>query len=146
MNSQYDKLGEMLKDAIESGSFPESSKKNSDSKNQKEKSKTEEKVKSENQNKPKNTNNDEKKEGAKGKNNHIKYKILDTDIQKSMHLYKIFNLSYGCTKEELKDSYRNLLKKYHPDNFEGFPETQKMAERKTRELISAFNKLLELIG
>lgn len=75
-----------------------------------------------------------------------KKKISDSYVQKSIHLYKIFNLNYGCTLEELKDSYRKLLKKYHPDNFEGFPETQKIAERKTRELISAFNKLLELIG
>jgi DnaJ-domain-containing protein 1 len=75
-----------------------------------------------------------------------KNKISDVNIQKSIHLYKIFNLNYGCTIEELKDSYRKLLKKYHPDNFEGFPETQKMAERKTQELISAFNKLMELIG
>lgn len=148
--SSYDKLGEMLKNAIETGSFPETEKKDSNPKLNPKKNKEEfleqENFKIESQKKSKNNTKEEKKDKKNNRNYQTKDKILDTSVQKSMHLYKIFNLNYGCTKEELKDSYRNLLKKYHPDNFEGFPETQKMAERKTRELISAFNKLLELIG
>jgi DnaJ-domain-containing protein 1 len=136
LDSQYDKLGEMLKDAIKSGKFPESEK---DSKKQ-----NQQKIKQENLNqKTKKENSEKEFYSRKGDK---KNKISDVNIQKSIHLYKIFNLNYGCTIEELKDSYRKLLKKYHPDNFEGFPETQKMAERKTQELISAFNKLMELIG
>lgn len=138
MDSQYDKLGEMLKNAIESGKFPESEK-NSRKQNQQ---KTEQENLNQNEKKEKFEN--EKKFSAKKDNK--KSKISDINVQNFIHLYKIFNLNYGCTKEELKDSYRKLLKKYHPDNFEGFPETQKMAERKTQELISAFNKLLEFIG
>jgi len=126
----------MLKDAIKSGKFPESEK---DSKKQ-----NQQKIKQENLNqKTKKENSEKEFYSRKGDK---KNKISDVNIQKSIHLYKIFNLNYGCTIEELKDSYRKLLKKYHPDNFEGFPETQKMAERKTQELISAFNKLMELIG
>lgn len=137
MGSQYDKLGEMLKNAIESGKFPESEK------NKKQNQQTTEKE-SLNQNERREKFENEKKSFYR--NNNKKSKITDTNVQKIIHLYKIFNLNYGCSKEELKDSYRKLLKKYHPDNFEGFPETQKMAERKTQELISAFNKLLEFIG
>ena len=128
----------MLKNAIESGKFPESEK-NSRKQNQQ---KTEQENLNQNEKKEKFEN--EKKFSAKKDNK--KSKISDINVQNFIHLYKIFNLNYGCTKEELKDSYRKLLKKYHPDNFEGFPETQKMAERKTQELISAFNKLLEFIG
>ncbi len=128
----------MLKNAIESGKFPESEK-NSKKPNRQ---KTEQENLNQNEKKEKFEN---EKKFSNRKDNE-KSKISDINVQKFIHLYKIFNLNYGCTKEELKDSYRKLLKKYHPDNFEGFPETQKMAERKTQELISAFNKLLELIG
>lgn len=138
MDSQYDKLGEMLKDAIKSGKFPESEK---DSKKQ-----DQQEIKQENLNKKTKKENSEKEKEFYSRKGNKRYKILDINTQKSIQLYEIFNLNYGCTKEELKDSYRKLLKKYHPDNFEGFPETQKMAERKTQELISAFNKLMELIG
>ena len=138
MGSQYDKLGEMLKNAIESGKFPESEKNN----RKQNRKKTEQENLNRNERKEKFEN---EKEFFNRKGNK-KSKILDINVQNFIHLYKIFNLNYGCTKEELKDSYRKLLKKYHPDNFEGFPETQKMAERKTQELISAFNKLLEFIG
>jgi len=149
LNSQYDKLGEMLKDAIESGNFPGNVKKNP---GQKSKSSEENFTEQETFCKTQNQENNFKEKERKRKNekdsrkDNKKNKISDSCVQKSIHLYKIFNLNYGCTLEELKDSYRKLLKKYHPDNFEGFPETQKIAERKTRELISAFNKLLELIG
>lgn len=135
----------MLKNAIESGKFPETDKKDSSQKEHKEEFFEQENLKTETRSEPKHTKKEEKKKSA-DRETDKEYKKVDTDIQKSIHLYKIFKLNYGCSKEELKDSYRNLLKKYHPDNFEGFPETQKMAERKTRELISAFNKLLELIG
>lgn len=128
----------MLKNAIESGKFPESEK-NSRKQNQ-------QKTKQENLNQNEKKEKFEKEKKFSAKKDNKKSKILDINVQKFIHLYKIFNLNYGCTKEELKDSYRKLLKKYHPDNFEGFPETQKMAERKTQELISAFNKLLEFIG
>lgn len=134
MASQYDKLGEMLKDAIESGKFPDEKKS--------EKQKTEENFFKESK--------IEEKKDEKTQNKHRNYNkksdLLDNSVQKFIHLYKIFNLQPGCSAEELKDSFRKLLKKYHPDNFNGFPETQKMAERKTRELIAAFKKLLELIG
>lgn len=134
MASQYDKLGEMLKDAIESGKFPDEKKS--------EKQKAEENFFKESKNEEK---KDEKTQD-KHRNHNKKYDLLDNGVQKFIHLYKIFNLQPGCSAEELKDSFRKLLKKYHPDNFNGFPETQKMAERKTRELIAAFKKLLELIG
>lgn len=139
----------MLKDAIESGNFPGNGKKNPGQKSKsREENFTEKETFHKTKNQESNCNDKEskKKTEKNGRKDSKKNKTSDNRVQKSIHLYKIFNLAYGCTLEELKDSYRKLLKKYHPDNFEGFPETQKIAERKTRELISAFNKLLELIG
>lgn len=124
----------MLKDAIESEKFPDEKKS--------EKQKTEENFFKESKIEEKK----DKKTQDKYRNYNKKSDLLDNSVRNFIHLYKIFNLQPGCSAEELKDSFRKLLKKYHPDNFTGFPETQKMAERKTRELISAFKKLLELIG
>lgn len=118
----------MLKDAIESGKFPE--KKNAEKQSGNKTSFKE----------------NEKKSKEKDRKYNKKNNISVNSVQNFIHLYKVFNLQPGCTSDELKDSYRKLLKKYHPDNFNGFPETQKLAERKTQELISAFKKLLELIG
>lgn len=142
MDSQYDRLGEMLKDAIKSGGIPTNSEKSTGEKISEEKENSAEKRNDEKQNFSQRT---AKKEKTNRKNNK-KSNIIGGNVQKYIHLYKVFNLNYGCSKDELKESYRKLLKKYHPDNFAGFPETQKIAERKTQELISAFNKLLELIG
>lgn len=116
MTSPYDKLGDLLNEALDKGYFP-----------------------------PKNKNvekNAADKSESDIKSN-IKSNISNQSVQKYIHLYKVFNLSPECTSEELKTSYHDLLKKYHPDNYSGFPETQKMAENKTREIIKAYNQLLE---
>ena len=68
-----------------------------------------------------------------------KNKISDVNIQKSIHLYKIFNLNYGCTIEELKDSYRKLLKKYHPDKFYGDAKKLQIAQDVVKKLNVAYN-------
>lgn len=147
MSSQYDKLGEMLKDAIESGSFPKNKNDNirnynKNAENQKDNGKDDSLKKDEN-----NKTSEEKHENLQKNNtkSNKKSNILVKNVQKSIHLYKIFNLNYGCTQEELKTSYHNLLKKYHPDNFNGFPEMQKIAKRKTQELIRAYNELIKII-
>lgn len=137
----------MLKDAIKSGSFPKNKSGNIQNYN-----KNAENLNG-NINKDslkKNENNNISKEKHENlQNNNIKSNkksnILLKNVQKSIHLYKIFNLKHGCSQEELKKSYRNLLKKYHPDNFNGFPEMQKIAQRKTQELIRAYNELIKII-
>lgn len=147
MSSQYDKLGEMLKDAIESGNFP---KKNSgniqnynkNAENLKDNKKEDSLKKNENTKTSEEKNENFQKSNIKSNK---KSNISVKSVQKSIHLYKIFNLNYGCTQEELKNSYHNLLKKYHPDNFNGFPEMQKIAQRKTQELIRAYNELIKII-
>lgn len=136
----------MLKDAINSGGIPKNSEKSTGEKISEEKENSAEKRNDEKQNFSQRTAKKEKNNRKNNRKNNKKSNIIGSDVQKYIHLYKVFNLNYGCSKDELKESYRKLLKKYHPDNFAGFPETQKIAERKTQELISAFNKLLELIG
>lgn len=118
MGGTYDKLGEMLKEAINTGSFPEAEKKQK--------------------------NFSESKEKDKKSDNAVKN--ISPIVQKYIHLYKYFNLIPEKTSEDaLKESYHTLLKKYHPDNFASFPETRKMAELKTKEIIRNYKKLLEVL-
>lgn len=130
MPSQYDKLGEMLKAAIESGNIPKPEKK----------SRTEEHSATE--------SSFSKKSSKKSTQESIKKSTKNNlSVQKYIHLFKLFNLNSDCTKEELKSAYHSLLKKYHPDNIKpGFPEMQKTAAKKTQELVEAYNLLINLIG
>lgn len=123
--SQYDRLGEMLNEAIENGEIPKAENKNKKTTNESESNKEQEKL---------------------SKNNIVKSKKDDLYVQKYIHLYKIFNLNPDCSIEELRSSYHSLLKKYHPDNIPPFPEMQKTAARKTQELVEAYNLLINLIS
>ena len=45
--------------------------------------------------------------------------------------------------EEIKAKFRELIKFYHPDNFQNNPEKRAFAEKKTKELNNAYDKLHE---
>ena len=45
--------------------------------------------------------------------------------------------------EEIKAKFRSLIKFYHPDNFQNNPEKRSFAEKKTKELNNAYDKLHE---
>lgn len=129
MSSPYDKLGDMLNEALASGNIPKAEKTES-----KKSSQTNEK------------SEPQKETQENSKNSSKKSTKNSKSVQNYIHLYKLFNLNSDCTKEELKSAYHSLLKKYHPDNIPDFPEMQKTAARKTQELVEAYNLLTDLIG
>ena len=45
--------------------------------------------------------------------------------------------------EEIKVKFRGLIKFYHPDNFQNNPEKRVFAEKKTKEINNAYDKLHE---
>jgi curved DNA-binding protein CbpA len=61
-----------------------------------------------------------------------------------MDPYRILGLSPDCTNEELKTAYRNLAKKYHPDNYASDPDLAKMADEKMKEINSAYDEILRI--
>lgn len=55
-----------------------------------------------------------------------------------MNYYQILNIKNTATKSEIKNSYKKLVKKYHPDLYDGNKE---YAENKIKEINEAYNIL-----
>lgn len=55
-----------------------------------------------------------------------------------MHLYDILGVSKTATSSEIKKAYKSLVKKYHPDIFEG---NKDLAESKIKEINDAYDTL-----
>lgn len=52
--------------------------------------------------------------------------------------YKILEVEYGADFKHIKNSYRRLLKKYHPDMFQNQPEKLKTSQEVTRQINEAY--------
>lgn len=56
--------------------------------------------------------------------------------------YKILGLPLDASREEIKNARNNLLKKYHPDIYQG---SIQYAEQKSAEINDAFEKICEFL-
>lgn len=54
--------------------------------------------------------------------------------------YEVLELKEGSSLEEIKQAYRNLARKYHPDQYDNNP-LKDLAEDKMRELNEAYEQL-----
>lgn len=59
--------------------------------------------------------------------------------------YEVLEIKEGSTKEEIKKAYRELAKKYHPDQYGANP-LQDLAEEKMRELNEAYDYLMKNVN
>ncbi len=59
-----------------------------------------------------------------------------------MDPYEVLGLSRGATDEEIKNAYRELVKKYHPDKYIDNPLAD-LAEEKMREVNDAYEMLMK---
>lgn len=55
--------------------------------------------------------------------------------------YKILGVSPSATDEEIKTAYRELAKKYHPDNYAGSPIAD-LASEKMKEVNEAYDQIM----
>ncbi|SEW37248.1 KTSC domain-containing protein [Chitinophaga arvensicola] len=66
-------------------------------------------------------------------------------MSKIVDYRKLLGVTKTTEVKELKSIYRNLMKEWHPDKFEGLPEEQKLeAEAKSKELIEAYHFLVSI--
>ena len=55
--------------------------------------------------------------------------------------YKTLGVSHDATDDEIKKAYRELAKKYHPDNYQNTPLSD-LAEEKMKEINEAYDTIL----
>ena len=53
--------------------------------------------------------------------------------------YEVLGVARNASEQEIKTAYRNLAKKYHPDNFATNPDLAAVAEEKMREVNEAYD-------
>ncbi len=56
--------------------------------------------------------------------------------------YSILGISPSATDEEVKNAYRNLARKYHPDNFDDDNPLKELANEKMQEINAAYDEIL----
>jgi len=59
-----------------------------------------------------------------------------------MDPYKVLGINENATDEEVKKAYRNLAKKYHPDNYANSPLAD-VAQEKMKEINEAYDAIQE---
>lgn len=55
--------------------------------------------------------------------------------------YEVLGLQHGASEQQVKTAYRNLAKKYHPDNYSGSP-LQDVANEKMQEINEAYDSII----
>ena len=56
--------------------------------------------------------------------------------------YKILNVPYDASEEQIKEAYRELARKYHPDNYADSPLSD-LANEKMQEINAAYDAVME---
>ncbi len=56
--------------------------------------------------------------------------------------YRVLDLSVGADMSQIKTSYRQLMRKYHPDMHAGNPQKQKAATELSMRVTAAYNGLV----
>ena len=59
--------------------------------------------------------------------------------------YKVLNIPSTATDEEVKKAYRELARKYHPDNYHDSP-LEDLAQEKMKEINEAYDTVMKLRG
>ena len=57
--------------------------------------------------------------------------------------YKVLGVSPSATDEEVKDAYRKLAKKYHPDQYADSP-LKDLADEKMKEINEAYDAITKM--
>ncbi len=74
--------------------------------------------------------------------NNFIYKKITPDIERACRLLE---LEQNFSEDEIKKAYKQKLKYYHPDRYEGNAVLQKVASDKTQQIVNAYHLLLDFV-
>ncbi len=57
--------------------------------------------------------------------------------------FEVLGIPNNASETEIKDAYRTLAKKYHPDNYNNAPDIAEVAAEKMREVNEAYNTIMK---
>ena len=58
--------------------------------------------------------------------------------------YSVLGVSSSASDEEVKNAYRNLARKYHPDNYDDDNPLKELANEKMQEINAAYDEILAM--
>ena len=70
------------------------------------------------------------------------YKKITPELEKA---YKLLDVPFNSTMEDLKKAYKDKLKYYHPDRHADNETLQKVATDKTRQVVEAYNLIVKFL-
>lgn len=154
-SSMYDRLGDLLSQTLEKGSAKIiGNEQILQEKEEVEKKKLEEEIEEERQKlheevaerlKAKKIEEEKKKKEAERKsqeriNTATVIKHISGELERA---YRLLNIPYGSSAEEIKKAYRERLMYFHPDKHKDNPVLQKVANDKTRQIIEAYDLIIK---
>lgn len=86
-----------------------------------------------------------KKNSSKAKpkaHNVFIYKTITPELERA---YRLLDISFQSSLEEIKKSYKEKLKYYHPDRYEDNEVLKKVATDKTRQIVAAYKMINDFL-